>query len=173
MKKFLSLTKTAIVLLVVTVISLGVYAYLLARPISYGMEYRNELVFQGQTFEGKIKFYSDGTMVNVNSNFDEEIRSRYYYQDGYVFFTMALTDEAYEKEVAMIQENFDELVSDPFYAAKINAFQFSSGEMDELDSTYTCKSATVLAVVYGVFELLLIGLTCTSVVLNRKAKNNK
>lgn len=39
MKNLLSNKKTAIVLLVATILLLGFYAYMLARPISYGMAY--------------------------------------------------------------------------------------------------------------------------------------
>ena len=44
MKKFLSKTKTAIILLIVTVLLTGSYVYLLTCPIAYGMEYALEKV---------------------------------------------------------------------------------------------------------------------------------
>ena len=99
MKNLLSNKKTAIILLVASILLLGFYAYMLARPISYGMAYHNETEYEGGVFEGTMKFYSDKTMVNTNTNFEEEIESRYYYKYGYVFFTMAETDEAYDEYV--------------------------------------------------------------------------
>ena len=54
MKNILSNLKTAVILLIVTIISLGFYAYMLARPISYGMDYHNETVYEGGTFEGTM-----------------------------------------------------------------------------------------------------------------------
>ena len=83
---------------------------MLARPISYGMDYRAVVEYEGGVFEGTMKFKSDGTMVNKNTNFEEEMKPFYYYKDGYVFYTTAGTDEDYEKEVAEINENFDEAI---------------------------------------------------------------
>ena len=37
--------KTPIILLLVTVLSLGFYAFMLARPIWYGMSYHKETVY--------------------------------------------------------------------------------------------------------------------------------
>ena len=173
MKNTLSSAKTAMILLVVTVILLSAYAYMLARPISYGLKYQSETVYEGYSFEGTMKFYPNHTMVNSNSNFDEEMESFYYYQNGYIFFTMAMTEESYEKEVAMIKENFDEAVKTPFYADKINAFTLVADGMDGEDAfIYTCKPAIVLAVVFGVIELALIALTCVSFALCKKAKSS-
>ena len=173
MKKFLSCTKTAIILLVVTIITLGIYAYLLAAPMSYGMAYRTEMEYAGTLFESEMKFYPDKTMVTINTNFEEEFESRYYRQDGYVFYTMALTDEAYEKEVALIKENFEEAVDTPFYASKINAFKIVDEGPDGYTSVYTCKGAIVLSAVFGAVELGLVALTCISWILCKKTKSLK
>lgn len=171
MKNILSNLKTAVILLIVTIISLGFYAYMLARPISYGMDYHNETVYEGGTFEGTVKFYSDGTMVNCNTNFNEEIKSRYYYKKGYVFYTLAETDEEYKEETASINENFDEAIKAPFYADEINAFNLVASEGDGYSIIYTCMPAIIIAVVGGVAELLLIGLVCASLILLIKSEN--
>ena len=47
---------------------------MLARPISYGMDYRAVVEYEGGVFEGTMKFKSDGTMVNENTNFEEAIK---------------------------------------------------------------------------------------------------
>ena len=73
MKNILSCTKTAVILLLVTVLFLGFYAYMLTRPISYGMSYSNKAVYDGKTFKGNLTFYPDGKMVNKNTNFDEAL----------------------------------------------------------------------------------------------------
>ena len=52
MKNILSCKKTTILLFLITIISIGFYAYMLARPISYGMSYHNETVYEGGIFEG-------------------------------------------------------------------------------------------------------------------------
>ena len=170
MKNILSCTKTAIILLLATVISLGFYAFLFTRPISYGMNYYNESVYDGEAFEGTLNFNSDGTMISCNSNFSEKTESRYYYKDGYVFFTLAMTDEEYEKEVASINESFDEAVAEPFYASKINAFKQISEGPDGYATTYTCTDAVVLAIAFGVVELALLALTAVSFILLKKSK---
>ena len=64
MKKLLSCKTTAVLLLLVMGLFLGFYAYMLARPISYGMVYRNETVYEGEVFEGELTFYRNGRMKN-------------------------------------------------------------------------------------------------------------
>ena len=110
MKNILSCKKTSIILLIITIISIGLYTYMIARPVSFGMAYHNETEYEGGVFEGTMKFNSDGTMVNKNTNFEEEMKSFYYYKDGYVFYTTAGTNVDYETEVAKINENFDEAI---------------------------------------------------------------
>ena len=169
MKNILSYTKTVVLLLIVTALSLGFYAYMLVRPISYGMSYRVETVYESEVFEGSIKFYADRTMVNRNTNFAEEMHSRYYYKNGYIFFTLAETEDEYEAEVTYIDEHFEEAVAAPFYAAKINAFSMLSKGLDGYTNAYTCTPLVAFAVVCGIFEILLIGLTCASFLLWKKA----
>ena len=173
MKKILSFSKTATILLLVTVICLGVYVYMLARPISYGMSYHNETLYMGVAFEGTLKFYPDGKVLNKNTNFEEEMEYYYYYKDGYVFSLLAQTDEEYEAEVAYIDENFETAVATPFYAAKINAFRQVADGMDEYVTTYTCTGAIVFAIVGGVVEAALIALTLASLKLSKKAKTRE
>ncbi len=170
MKNILSNAKTSIILLVVTVLFLGFYTYMIARPISYGMSYHNETVYEGVAFEGTVKFYPDGKLFNDNSNFEEPFEDFYYYKDGYVFTLMAKTDEEYEAEVAYINENFDEALASPFYAMKINAFRQVAEGMGDYNLTYTCTGAIIFAVVGGVVEALLIGFTFASLVIRKKTK---
>ena len=170
MKKILSCSKTALVLVLVTVLFLGFYVYMLARPISYGMSYRNETVYEGVAFEGTLKFRPDGTVLIENTNFEEGFDSYYYYKDGYVFSLIATTDEEYVAEVAYINQNFDEALASPFYASKINAFRQTAEGLDSYVTTYTCTGAIVFAVVGGVVALALIALSVSSLVLSKKEK---
>ena len=169
MKNILSFTKTAIILLAITVLSLGFYAYMLARPISYGMEYQ----YKEETFEGTLEFNADGTMNSYNTNLETEKQGRYYYKDGYVFVLDAKTDAAYQAEVDFINDHFELALARPFYAAKINAFSNRFNAVEDEDMAYTCTSAIVFAIAGGVFELAMIGLTTSSFVLCKKAKNKK
>jgi hypothetical protein len=174
MKKLLSNTKTAIILLIVTVLLTGGYVYLLTRPIAYGMKYRNETVYEGEVFKGSLKYSPDGKVISENTNFDEPFEMYYYYKDGYVFNLVAKNDEEYKSEVAYINENFDEALAAPFYAVKTNAFkQVPVGFEDDDATIYTCKGAIVFAIVGGIDRLLLIALTVSSFVLSKKAKNKE
>ena len=173
MKNILSKTKTAIILLIVTVLLLGSYVYIIASPVTYGMKYRNETVYEGEVFKGSLKYSPDGKVVGENTNFDEPFEMYYYYKDGYVFNLMAKNDEEYEAEVAYINENFDEAVASPFYAVMTNAFKQVAAGMDEDATTYTCTGAIVFAVAGGVVVLALIALTGSSFSLSKKAKGKK
>lgn len=169
MKKILSNNKTVVALLTATTILLGFYIYMIARPVSYGMEYHTEYEYAGVPFEGTLVFNADGSMINSNSNFDKEVISRYYYKDGYVFFTMAETDAEYEKEVEWINSNFKEAINSPFYASKINVFRLASEGPGGFKTNYDCASAVVFAVVVGLIEVMLISLTSISFVFWKKS----
>ena len=173
MKNILSKTKTAIILLIVTVLLLGSYIWIVANPVTYGMKYRNETVYEGEVFKGSLKYSPDGKVISENTNFDEALEMYYYYKDGYVFNLLATNDEEYEAEVAYINENFDEAVASPFYAVKTNAFKQVAAGMDEDATTYTCTGAIVFAVAGGVVVLALIALTGSSFSLSKKAKGKK
>ena len=173
MKNILSKTKTAIILLIVTVLLTGCYVYLLTCPIAYGMKYRNETVYEGEVFKGSLKYSPNGKVISENTNFDEPLEMYYYYKDGYVFNLMATNDKEYEAEVAYINENFDEAVASPFYAVKTNAFKQVAVGMDEDATTYTCIGAIIFAIVGGINRILLIALTAYSFVLSKKAKNKE
>ena len=171
MKSVFSCLKTAVALAVIAALLLAVYLYMIVRPISYGMDYRNVTEYDGGVFEGAMTFHTDSTMSNRNTNLDEIFESRYYYSDGYIFFTLAETDEDYAAEVAAIEDNFEEAVQAPFYADRINAFRLVAEEGDGYSAVYTCTSAIVLAAVGGAVELVLIGLAAASFVLYRKNKD--
>ena len=173
MKKFLSHTKTAVILLLVTLLFLGFYGYMLARPISYGMGYQTKTVYEGVEFEGRLKFYPDGKVLNQNSNFEEALEGYYYYRDGYVFNLMAKTEEEYEAEVAEIDQNFEEAVASPFYAVKTNVFRYVAQGPDGYTNVYTCVGAIVFAVAGGVAAVALAVLTVFSFLLSKKGEGQE
>lgn len=172
MKNLLSNKKTTVILSIITIVSIILYTYMIARPISLGMGYYNQTEYDGVVFEGTMKFYPDKTMINSNTNFNEEMESRYYYKNGYVFFTLAQTDEEYEKEVASINENFDIAIKTPFYADEINSFKLVVTEGDDFTMVYTCKPAIVFAVVGGAIELVLIAFTVAAALLCKKKRSD-
>ena len=172
MKNILSQTKTAIILLIVTVLLLGSYICIIANPVTYGMKYRNETVYDGVVFKGSLKYSPDGKVISKNTNFEEPIEMYYYYKDGYVFTLVAKNEEERASEIAYINENFDEAIATPLYASKTSAFKQVAVGLDEEVTTYTCTGAAIFAVVGGVVWLALIALTAYSFVLSKKAKNN-
>ena len=173
MKNILSKTKTAIILLIVTVLLLGSYVYIIASPVTYGMKYRNETVYEGEVFKGSLKYSPDGKVISENTNFDIPLEMYYYYKDGYVFNLVAKNDEEYKAEVAAINASFDEAVATPLYAFKTNAFKPVAQGFDNDVMTYTCQGAIIFAIVGGIDRLLLIALTVYSFVLSKKAKNKE
>ena len=172
MKKILSNIKAAIILLAVAVIALGFYGYMLLRPISYGMPYQNVTEYVGGYFEGTQTYYPDGTVVTRNTNFEGELVGHYYYKDGYIFSIVSETDEEIEAEIAEINADFEGALEIPFYAGKIDAFKQAPLEVEGYTTVYTCNSAVVFAVAFGIFELALIALTAFSFVLAKKTKVN-
>ena len=171
-KNKLSCPKIALILLIVTVITLGLYTYMLLRPVSHGMAYSTETVYAGQTFTSATVFKADNTSVTTNSTVDMELESFYYVKGGYLFFTTATTEEEYKEEVEYIKENFEEAKEIPFYSAKVNAFELVTSGPDGYSLVYTCTSAITLAIAFGVVELMLIALASVSLVLSKKAKRN-
>lgn len=169
MKKFFN-KKTAVICLILSVLLLAVCVCMIIRPISYGLAYRTETEYEGQTFEGTIWFYPDQTRKTVNSNDDTPENARYYYKDGYIFLSFAATDEEYAQEVEYINAHFEEALSTPFYADQINAFQLICGT-DDFTVEYTCTSAIVIVTAVGIVDLALIGLTVASFIASKKAKD--
>ena len=104
-------------------------------------------------------------MKNFNMNYDDEVESFYYYKDGYVFITMATTEEEYREEIEDINENFEKAIKTPFYGAKINAFNIVYEGILDYDSVFTCNSAITFAIVGGVVGLIMIVLTAVSAIL--------
>ena len=148
-KKALILTAVAIVLLVVG-------ALMLSKPISYGLNYDHASMYESVDFKGSLIFYQDNTMLVRNTNFNEELKSYYYYKDGYIFFTIAETEEEYREEVAAIDNDFEGAVNSPFYASKINAFSIISVGVDGYKSVYNCEPVIMIAIIGAFIELSLV-----------------
>ena len=147
---FIVLAALAIALLVVSV-------YGMTLPMAYGASYYHASFYEGVDFNGTMVFYSDNTMVVRNTNFDEELTLLYYYKDGYIFFPVGETQEEHEKEVAFINENFEEAVNAPFYASRINPLRLYSDGPDGHRTVYLCLSSIMMLIPLAAIEVLLIG----------------
>ena len=60
-----------------------------------------------------------------------------------------------------------------FYASKINAFKMTSEGPDGYKSIYLCQTSIIMAVVWSVMELALIGFAVASVIHCRKEKTRR
>ena len=169
MKKLLRSAKTLIVLLVVTVLSLGFYAYMLLRPISYGMEYTHRSEYDGASFSAAWVFDTDNTLLITSDTYPDGEELYYYYTKGNVFTLNATTPEEFEAEVAEIEADLDAALNTPFYSAKVSAFASVSTAPDGYTATYTCVPAIIFALVCGVAELVLVALTVFAFVTSKSA----
>ena len=170
MNKTRACRTTALILAVVSIVLLVVGIYGMTRPMSYGSNYYHAAFYEGEDFNGTMTFYSDNTMVIRNTNFDEEIKSYYYYKDGYIFFIFAQTEAEYQEEVAAINADFEGAVNTPFYASKINAFRLSSEGLDDYKSVYICQPSIMMLVAWCAMELALIGFAIASVIRGKKER---
>ena len=159
----------ALILVVVAIAWLAVGIFGMTRPMAYDTSYYHATFYEGEDFNGTMTFHKDNTMVVNNTNFDEGLQLLYYYKNGYIFFPVGMTQEEYEAEVAAIEADFEGAVNTPFYASKINSFQLSSEGLDGYTSVYICQSSVMMAIVWGVVELVLLGVT-VAVVLRGKKK---
>ena len=168
----LSCPKIALALLIVTAITLGLYAYMLLRPVSHGMRYTAETEYLGETYTSTTVFRADNTSVTTSNSIDIELESFYFVKGGYLFLTYATTEEEYREEVEYIKENFEQAKEIPFYASRVNAFKLVNVAPDGFSTVYKCDTAVVLAILFGVVELMLIALTAISLVLSKRARAN-
>ena len=170
MSKMKSNRKKAWILAIAAMVLLVVGIYGLTRPVAYDSSYYHATFFEGEDFNGTMVFHPDNTMAVRNTNMEEEYRSYYYYKNGYIFFTLATTEAEYSEEVAAINADFEGAVNAPFYASKINAFRLSSEGPDGYRSVYLCQSAMMMAVAWGVLELVLAGFAVTAANRSKKEK---
>lgn len=175
MKKIITSKITLFTSLTIAVLFLAFYIFMLVRPISYGMMYsfKGELTFpyEGSTmtvdWESEMTFHSNNKATIRNTN-NDTYEDYYYYKDGYLVFCMVDNEDAYKAKVAEIEANWENIKNDEL-AYKINAFAITSQTVD-LDLVQKCNGTIILAVLGGIFELLVIGLTVTSFVVGNKTK---
>lgn len=193
MSKFLSKLWVMVTLIAVSVVLLGTYVYLLARPISYGMWYsasaNTGVEGENAELDLSIKFIDGKKLVaKVSSGGTVAETEMWYINNGdQVFF---LTDGAtYE----MNEETFDAMVeqlkaeeaewnalwsgeADPMdmgFAYNISAFNMKANiagiEQADQDNL-VCDGAISLAVIMGIIEIAFITFAVLSVIYYIKGK---
>ena len=180
MKKFLKKLPVMITLVALSVVLLGVYIYMIARPVSYGMAYKyskktdennyytNSIVVQNSK---KVKMIASGktlgTEVKKTMTYWVVTKANKFAVVGIAETDMpvpTITEEQYNEIVKLLPDNFWE--SDE--AVECTAFKFTVD-----GDTYTCTGAIVFAVVGGVVEACLLTFACLSVVFFIKDKKKK
>lgn len=181
MKKFLKKLPVMITLVALSVVLLGFYIYMIARPVSYGMGYKytektddnnyytNSVVVQNNK---KAKMSSIGKLAGEDM---KESATYWIATKGNKFIMVGvaeadgvpaeycMTEEQYNATVKLLtDENFEN------YGIKSSAFKFTVG-----GDTYTCTGAIVFAVVGGVVELALLSFATLSVIFFIQDKKKK
>ena len=189
MKKFLSMTPVMAVLLVLALGGLGLYIGLLARPVSYGMDYT-----YSQTLEGTGYEEVDGQEQNVTINFESdekatlkmemngEVSERTYWtvrNGNKVWFVADANSFTYDqfkeaiKEIKADANEWDAIWSEDSNDIQIfhvNAFEISSNLSPD---TFKCTGAIVFAAVWGAIEVALIAVAALSLTFYLKGKKQE
>lgn len=189
MKKFLSMTPVMAVLLVLALGGLGLYIGLLARPVSYGMNYTYSTTIEGTGYEEV-----DGQTQNVTINFESdekatlkmemngEVSERTYWtvrNGNKVWFVADANSFTYDqfkeaiKEIKADANEWDAIWSEDSNDIQIfhvNAFEISSNLSPD---TFKCTGAIVFAAVWGVVEVALIAVAALSLTFYLKGKKQE
>ncbi len=165
MKKFLGKKSTKILFIILTIVFTAVYVYMLVRPISYGMTYKNENTVFGVTTTKEVTFLSSKKLsVKTTTGSSTNIVEQWIYCNGgkvaIVDISGLMTEDTYNKAVDTPEER-DLLLKAAVY--ELNAF---GGE--GLAGEYKCVGAVAFAIVGGVVELVLITFTALTFVLASK-----
>lgn len=193
MKKIITSKITLFTALAVAVLFLGLYVYMIARPIAYGMKYE----FSGEApyiveeeeisseFDIEMTFHMNDKVSINNKTSDFKGESYYYYQAGYIYFCQAQNEEEYNAEVKEIKADWDNIMavlnketvtleeeSVLLSVYKINAFELES-QAREIELAQTCNGTIIFTVIGGVVELLVIGLAVTSFVIGKKTSKKE
>lgn len=189
MKKFLSMTPVMVALLVLALGGLGLYIGLLARPVSYGMNYTYSTTIEGTGHEEV-----DGQTQNVTINFESdekatlkmemngEVSERTYWtvrNGNKVWFVADANSFTYDqfkeaiKEIKADANEWDAIWSEDSNDIQIfhvNAFEISSNLSPD---TFKCTGAIVFAAVWGAIEVALIAVAALSLTFYLKGKKQE
>ena len=179
MKKFLKKLPVMITFVALSVVLLGVYIYMLARPVSYGMAYKHS----EKTDENN---YIEQTIVVQNNK-----KAKVTINGKVMGFEMKVTGGAWIAikgnkalfvgtsegldEVVMTEEQYNEavkLLTDESFKSE-DAITSNAFKMTMDGETYTCTGAIVFAAVAGAVELCLLTFACLSVIFFLQDKKKK
>lgn len=195
MSKFLSKMWVMVTLVAVSVVLLGSYLYMVARPISYGMWYSYshvEEVSEGQstTIEMSFKFLNDKKLLYKVSNESNvtEIEMWYVKNGRQVLIsfgeeaaTETTTEEEFDAQLETLKE--DKELWNAIWSGEeipggtvLNASAFKltphtvSSSSEGSDDAMSCSGAVWYAVIMGIVEVALITFAVLSVIYYIKGK---
>ena len=193
MSKFLSKLWVMVTLIAVSVVLLGTYVYLLARPISYGMWYSasTNTGAEGENAEIdlSIKFINGKKLVAKVSSGGTVVETEMWYINNgdQVFFftedaaTSTMTEETFDAMVEQLKAEEAEWntlwsgEADPGMgiAYNISAFNMKANiaDIEQADQdNLVCGGAITFAVIMGIIEIALITFAVLSVIYYIKGK---
>ena len=192
MSKFLSKLWVMVTLIAVSVVLLGTYVYLLARPISYGMWYsasantgvegeNAELDLSIKFIDGKklvAKASSRGTVAETEMWYINNGKQVFFLTDGATYEMTEETFDAMVEQLKAEEAEWNALWSgeaDPGmgFAYNISAFNMKANiagiEQADQDNL-VCDGAISLAVIMGIIEIAFITFAVLSVIYYIKGK---
>lgn len=167
MKKFLSKLPVMIISIILSVALLVFYIVMLARPISYGMNYKYTTTEEGTEVSIIINVKNKKTAI-VSSQTEYSFYSSeiwIYYSDNYIYLVGAkesMSETDYDTEVLRIKDNRASAMAEykeGEMLLKTSAFKMTI-EGDELK----CTGAIVFAIVMIIVELAVITFAILSAV---------
>ena len=194
MSKFLSKLWVMVTLVAVSVVLLGSYLYMVARPISYGMwySYSNAVeVSEGQstTIEMSFKFINDKKLLLKMSNESDVTEiEMWYVKNGrqvLIFFegsasTETTTEEEFDAQLETLKEDKElwnaiwsgEEIPEGtvFNASAFKLTPHTATPVEGEDEAMSCSGSVWYAVIMGIVEVALITFAVLSVIYYIKGK---
>lgn len=189
MKKILSMFPVMVALLVLALGGLGLYIGLLARPVSYGMDYTYSEVLGSDSGENEGKTqvmtinFKNGKQATMFNKMGEESGSMdfWYVQNGNKVWLVSpveesITEEEFDQFIEALKadkKEWDAVWSDTsgdIMLFSINAFEISSNLTPD---TLKCTGAIVFAAVWGAIEVALIVFAALSLNFYLKGKKQE
>ena len=178
-----------VALLVLALGGLGLYIGLLARPVSYGMDYTYSEVLGSDSGENEGKTqvmtinFKNGKQATMFNKIDEESGSMdfWYVQNGNKVWLVSpveesITEEEFDQFIEALKadkKEWDAVWSDTsgdIMLFSINAFEISSNLTPD---TLKCTGAIVFAAVWGAIEVALIVFAALSLTFYLKGKKQE
>ena len=173
MKKLLSKKWFMITSIAVAVAMLVFYIIMLARPISYGMNYKYSTSVEGEELTTIVNVKNNKTAImTVKTEFTTiETEMWIYYHDNYIYIVGSkeeMKESDYDAEVLYIEDNRAEAMN--YYKDESMLFKTGAFKMEVEGDELKCNGAVVFSILMGIVEMALIGLAITSSIFALKKK---